>query len=125
MTDIVKVTPEMVENEIVSEHYFTAADGVAGAKMVTDYCNDSNDAEVLGNAINAHDEASVPLTILTICVLQVKNGFTFVGTSSPVDWHAYDAELGRKYAREDAIDKLYPMLGFRLADENKIDQESI
>ncbi len=93
-----RVTPDDLEAEIASEHYFTALDGVlTGAPIDT--------------------AAADPLSCLTFCVLVLKNGFTVTGESACVSPGNFDAELGRKIAREKALAKLWPLLGFRLADE--------
>ena len=117
MTNIVKVTPEMVENEIISEHYFTASEGIMGACAYNNYLLHTDDTAILEEAVTKKEESSVYLEILTICVLELKNGFTFVGVSSPIDPRAFNKELGRKYAREDAVSKIYPFLGYRLLDQ--------
>ena len=53
---------------------------------------------------------------LTICVLTLANGFDVVGTSGCADPARFDAELGRKYAREDAIKKIWPLEGYLLRE---------
>lgn len=57
-----------------------------------------------------------PLARLTICVLVLKNGFTVTGESACVSPENFNAEIGRRIAHDNAIDKLWPLLGFRLAD---------
>ena len=53
----------------------------------------------------------------TVCTLTVKNGFVLVGVNEgPVDPANFDAEQGKKYARQKALDQLWPLLGFRLRD---------
>jgi len=53
---------------------------------------------------------------LTICVLRLKNGFSLVGTSAPADAGNFDADLGRKFAREDAIRQMWPLEGYLLRE---------
>lgn len=53
---------------------------------------------------------------LTICVLRLKNGFSLVGKSAPADAGNYNAELGRKFAREDAIRQMWPLEGYALRE---------
>ena len=55
-----------------------------------------------------------PLRLLTFCVLVLKNGFTVTGESACVSRENFDAEIGRKVARENAISKVWPLLGFSL-----------
>lgn len=97
-----RVTPADVEAEIVSEHYFVAGDGVYGA------------AHKAGD----HEVQSFPqaLDLLTFCVLRLRNGFTVTGESACVSAKNFDPEIGRSIAREKAVDKVWQLLGFRLAD---------
>ncbi|WP_417244397.1 Gp49 family protein [Celeribacter sp.] len=60
---------------------------------------------------------SVPRTTLTICVLTLDTGYTVTGESACVDPANYDMMLGRQYAREQAVEKLWPLLGFALAEK--------
>lgn len=57
------------------------------------------------------------LRVLTICILVMKNGFTVIGKSAPADEQNYNEEIGRKFAREDAIRQLWPLMGFALRDK--------
>ena len=58
-----------------------------------------------------------PGTQLTVCCLTLKNGFTVLGESACASPENFDAEIGRKAARENARQKLWPLLGFRLKDQ--------
>ncbi|KHQ50319.1 Gp49 family protein [Mameliella alba] len=58
-----------------------------------------------------------PRTQLTICALTLKNGFTVTGESACASPENFDAEIGRKVARSNAREKLWPLLGFRLRDQ--------
>lgn len=91
------MTPAHVEAEIVSEHYFTAAEGVFGQAAV-----DPKSARALG--------------LLTFCVLVLRNGFTVTGESACASPEKFNAEIGRKVARDKAVEKIWPLLGFRLRD---------
>jgi hypothetical protein len=61
--------------------------------------------------------------ILTLCILKMQNGFYVVGESAPASPENFDAELGRKFAYENAIRQLWKLEGYalrdRLADEGK------
>jgi hypothetical protein len=61
--------------------------------------------------------APAALGLLTFCVLVLRNGFTVTGESACASPENFDAEIGRKIAREKAIEKVWPLLGFRLRDE--------
>ena len=100
-----RVTPADIEANIANEHYFTAADGFIGQKAV----NTIEDAWDI--------QAPAPLHLLTFCVLVLKNGFTVTGESACVSRENFDAEIGRKVARENAISKMWPLLGDALKDK--------
>jgi hypothetical protein len=58
-----------------------------------------------------------PGSCLTVCCLTLRNGFTVTGESACASPENFDAELGRKIARQNALGKLWPLLGFRLRDQ--------
>ena len=63
------------------------------------------------------DFASAPaLPLLTFCVLALKNGFTVTGESACASPENFDAEVGRKIARQNAVQKVWPLLGFALKE---------
>lgn len=103
-----RVTEADLAAEIHSEHYFTAEEGVLGAYK-------ANGDRYVGSMPD--DVSAQTLPLLTICVLVLKNGIKVIGESACVSAANFDAEKGRKYAREDAVRKLWPLLGFRLADK--------
>ena len=51
------------------------------------------------------------------CVLRLKNGFTVTGESACASPENFNAEIGRKIARENAVNKVWSHLGFRLRDK--------
>jgi hypothetical protein len=95
-----RVTPQDIEANIASAHYFTAAQGCAGS------CNMS----VLP------DGWVQPLNLLTFCVLVLRNGFTVTGESACASPENFDAEVGRKIARANAISKVWPLMGYALKE---------
>ncbi len=103
-----RVTPADIEAEIASERYFTAADGVLGA-----YRN-GGDVHPVGGTPS--EEEHQTLGLLTFCVLVLRNGFTVTGESACASPENFDAEIGRKIARQNAVAKVWPLLGFRLRD---------
>lgn len=54
---------------------------------------------------------------LTLCLLQVDNGFVLVGKSAPADPENFNAELGQKFARDDALRQLWPLEGYLLCEK--------
>ena len=97
-----RITPADLQANIVVETYFTAADG----------------------AINAGEPYHDALTLLTFCVLVLKNGFTVTGESACASRENFDAEIGQKIARQNAVSKIWPLMGYalkeRLSDQVKM-----
>jgi hypothetical protein len=93
----------MLVDEISSEHFFTALDGVDG------YYRGGPEARGVENAR--------ALGCLTFCVLVLKNGYTVTGESACASPENFNAEIGRSVARANALDKIWPLLGFRLRDK--------
>ena len=56
------------------------------------------------------------LKLLTFCVLVLKNGFTVTGESACASPENFDTELGRKIARQNAISKVWPLMGYALKE---------
>ena len=57
------------------------------------------------------------LDVLTYCLVVLHNGFTATGASACASQENFDAEIGRKIARQNAVAKIGPLLGFRLRDQ--------
>lgn len=98
-----RVTKEDIQAEIVSEHYFVASDAI----------QHDNAVHVFG----LHGWHLGATQRMTFCVLQLKNGFTVTGESACVSPENFNAQTGRDIARANAIEKMWLLLGFRLADE--------
>jgi len=103
-----RVTPADLQANIVSEHYFTAADGRRGAL--------DNDTYVGREKPSANNSDLEPLELLTFCVLVLGNGFTVTGESACASPENFDPELGRKIARQNAEQKIWPLMGYALKD---------
>lgn len=73
--------------------------------------------EMLDAEIVAEDYHVFGGTCLTVCCLTLKNGFTVSGESACASPQNFDADIGRKIARSNAREKLWPLLGFRLRDQ--------
>lgn len=56
------------------------------------------------------------VSTLTIAVLTYENGFTFTGESACADPGNFDADLGKKFALEDATRKIWAFEGFALRE---------
>ena len=109
-----RVTPADIEENIASEHYFTAAQG-ASAQMV-DVTSLAN-ADAYLKAVNNSIKSPAALNLLTFCVLVLKNGFTVTGESACASPENFDAEIGRKIALENAKQKIWPLMGYQLKEE--------
>ena len=95
-----RVTPADIEANIASEHYFTARDGRRGALHEETY---------VGREKPTPDNSDLlPLDLLTFCVLVLQNGFTVTGESACASPENFDAEIGRRIARENAVQKICP-----------------
>ena len=103
-----RVTPDRLKEVIASEHYFTAADGVAGA------FTNAQVAKGRGVYPDEIGKLLTPLTLLTICVLVLRNGFTVTGESACASPENFDAARGRRIARENAVNKVWPLMGYEL-----------
>lgn len=103
-----RITPADIEENIASEHCFTAADGVAGA------FTNAQIAQGRGVYPDEIGRLKTPLTLLTFCVLVLRNGFTVTGESACASPENFDAEVGRKIARANAVQKIWPLMGYEL-----------
>ena len=99
-----RVTPQRINDAIDGEYYFTAAQGVQAA---------FGEQDELTRLTGAHGE----LSLLTFCVLRLKNGFTVTGESACASPENFDAEIGRKIARQNAVNKIWPLEGYLLKQE--------
>ena len=96
-----RITPADIKANIDSEHYFTASDGIAGVcyRQIT----------------TLHSPHA--LKLLTFCVLVLRNGFTVTGESACASPENFDAEFGREIARQNAVQKVLPLMGYALRSE--------
>lgn len=102
-----RVTPGDIEANISEEHYFTAWEGAQLA-----YWSDS-DPDSPKPEEEAPDKGG-PLGLLTFCVLVLRNCFTVTGESACASPENFDAEIGRKIARQNAVQKIWPLMGYAL-----------
>jgi DNA-binding CsgD family transcriptional regulator len=54
---------------------------------------------------------------MTIAVLTLRNGFIIIGKSTPADPENFDAELGIKFAKEDAIRQIWVLEAYLLREK--------
>lgn len=67
------------------------------------------DAVIVGEDYHIFDG-----TTLTVCCLKLANGYTVTGESAAASPANFDAELGRKIARDNARNKIWALEGYRL-----------
>lgn len=87
-----RITPQAIEDAIHFEYYLSGsqAEGIAPRHPA--------------------------LGLLTLCVLVLRNGFTVVGESACASPENFNAELGRKIAREHAKQKVWALEGYLLRE---------
>lgn len=70
----------------------------------------------LFNKVKSTKYLVIPGTTTTICYLTMQNGFTILGQSSCVDPNEYNVATGEKYAYENAIEQIWQLEGYLLAE---------
>lgn len=104
-----RVTPADIEANIASEDYFTADAAVFGKPKRVGFRRTN------GKYIPIFEDARhQALSLLTFCVLTLKNGFTVTGESACASPENFDAEIGRRIARENAVQKIWSLMGYEL-----------
>lgn len=63
------------------------------------------------------ESAPESFKLLTLCVAELKNGFTVVGKSACVSAENFDKELGERIAFDDVIQQVWPLMGYALREE--------
>lgn len=99
-----RITPADLQANIEYVHYFTAADGVIGEYASSGF----------GVTESSRKGMSPTLGQLTFCVLVLRNGFTVTGESACASPENFDAEIGKKIARQNAEQKIWPLMGYAL-----------
>ena len=55
-----------------------------------------------------------PGTTMTVCALSLRNGFIVIGESAAASPENFDADIGRKIARDNARNKIWALEGYLL-----------
>lgn len=106
-----RVTPADIDNNIKHEYFITGAEAVTAG--------DCREPGMPGyGVVTPIPEA---LRLMTVCILITRNGFVVVGHSAPASPENYRAELGRRYAKENAVRQLWPLMGYALREQLHID----
>ena len=69
------------------------------------------DATIIGE-----DYYVFPGTTLTVCALKLRNGYVVTGESAAASPENFNAELGRKIARDNARNKIWSLEGYALRE---------
>ncbi len=123
-----RITPADIERVIERADYFTAADAFRFGWLTEDHasCEVREMVGRVGNSlqvrsysgacgdVDANADTPQSLKLLTFCVLTLRNGFTVVGKSACASPENFNAELGRKIARTDAVNQIWPLEGYLL-----------
>lgn len=101
-----RVTSEDIDKNIISELYFTALDKNQAEELIK-VNGDNPEINVIAQSLSA----------LTLCVLVLRNGFTVTGESACASPENFDAAIGRKIARANAVNKVWPLMGYALKEK--------
>jgi len=142
-----RVTPADIEANIAGEYFFTAEQAVTGFnedmvgrflgwKLPKDFAPDggisfcesawwpsgtnllhAGQAKEMLEHVVGGAPALPALGLLTFCVIVLRNGFTVTGDSACASPENFDAELGRKIARQNAVQKIWPLMGYALKEK--------
>ena len=99
-----RITPQHIASVIEREVYFTAGNAADTGFTVMD-------------PMLLMKHGNDPLNQLTFCVLVLKNGFTVTGESACASPENFDAEIGRKIARQNAEHKIWTLMGYALKQQ--------
>jgi len=98
-----RITPEHIESLINEQYFFRMSDALKGTP----------------------GESTPGCQRMTICVLVLKNGFVVTGEGVCADSNNFDQDLGRRAAREQAIQKIWALEGYLLRQKLFEQQESL
>lgn len=105
-----KVTPAYMVAKMIGVYFSTPLDGIMQYMK---------QLEPLGNlpqeSAALHEASHQQLQLTTFCLIVMENGTVFTGESHDISKENYNAFLGRKYAYQNAFEKLWEPLGYELA----------
>ncbi len=131
-----RITPDHIKAVISSESYFRPGDAGLDALRFQFLTDDHRDQEIRDRVRGLIDRMATmstsavrqdidlmmalpgdtldPMSTLTFCVLVLQNGFTVTGESACASPENFDADIGRKVARENAEQKIWMLEGYAL-----------
>lgn len=95
------ITIEDIESSIAGEYYLTGDELAQASQAHVKPWPVTN--EDLGN-----------LHRLTLCILRLRNGYLVMGESACVSAENFNEKRGREAARKDAVNKIWPLMGYEL-----------
>lgn len=87
------------------------APGISGKPRVTPA---DIEAAIIGESFTV-----LPNGRTTVCQLTLRNGFTVEGISAAVFAENFDKTIGETVARQHAVDKIWPLLGYVLRSQTE------
>ena len=93
-----RISLDDIEAQIVAQHFMVVADALVALGIGLD-------------PTPAEER-------LTLCILTLENGFAVVGKSAPLSAANFDAEKGRRFAYEDAIRQIWPLMAYAQLDRS-------
>lgn len=99
------------------------ANAIAPRVSLNDICQniaeryDLTGADAVGYGAGYVVPIDSPLHHFSLCILVMKNGFVVIGKSAPASPENFNAELGKKFAYEDAVRQLWPLMGYALRNK--------
>ena len=134
-----RVTPADIEANIAETHFFTAGAALDAVRLqwlmadhddplerqaardvasrlgtMSEYAGRRDIDIAMGRDGNLWSQS---LGLLTFCVLVLRNGFTVTGESACASPENFDAEIGRSIARDNAVQKIWPLMGYALKQQ--------
>lgn len=73
--------------------------------------------DLIDAVITAEQYHVFPGTTMTVCALQLRNGYIVTGESAAASPENFDKEIGRKIARENARNKIWALEGYLLREK--------
>lgn len=95
---VVQITEGSIEQEIQNK-------GLNAPRLTPD----AIDAQIIGESYHVF-----PGTTLTVCALTLRNGYHVTGESAAASRENFDAEIGKKIARDNARSKIWALEGYLL-----------
>jgi len=72
--------------------------------------------DMIDAAIASEQYHVFPGTTMTVCALTLQNGYIVTGESAAASLENFDADIGRKIARQNARNKIWALEGYLLRE---------